>query len=375
LEPTFRQAFRPLIDAGFLRIVDGGADVGAAAIHHPLVDNVHITGSMEAHETIVWGPAGEQRTLRRQHHRPLLSKPLTSELGNVSPWIIVPGRYSDRQLRFQAENVAASLTNNAAFNCVSTRVLITSRGWPDRERFLNVLDQTLASIPRRSAYYPGAVERYRRFAAQRHDDVESDRLPWTLLRDISPHEASHRLREECFVCVCSEVALDVAADEDFLDRAIDFANQELTGTLCVAVTVPNDLRRSPMGEQRFQSSLRRLKYGSICINHWPGVAYAMITPPWGGYPGASLEEIQSGIGWVHNSYMLDNVEKSVLEGPLTVYPKPIWLPTHPRPEPIAWRLLDLYHNPSWWNFTNLSWRALRSSIFNRVQRIADVQGS
>ena len=99
------------------------------------MDAVHITGSVAAHEAIIWGADPAERERRKRADEPLLDKPITSELGNVSPWIIVPGHYSSLQLQAQVENVAASITNNAGFNCVATRVIITCKHWPQREEF------------------------------------------------------------------------------------------------------------------------------------------------------------------------------------------------------------------------------------------------
>ena len=135
LRPIFERAFSPLIEAGCLRIVSGDAAFGARAIEHEFVDAVHITGSVAAHEAIVWGadPVARKRT-----GEPLLDKPVTSELGNVTPWIIVPGHYSSRQLQAQAVNVAASIVNNSGFNCLATRALITWKHWPQREDLCRV---------------------------------------------------------------------------------------------------------------------------------------------------------------------------------------------------------------------------------------------
>ncbi len=101
LGPIFERAYKPLIDAGYLRIIYGGAEVGAAAVAHELVDEVHITGSIHSHDAIVWGPPGSERDRRKRENDPVLRKPITSELGNVTPWIIVPGKYSEKQLDFQ----------------------------------------------------------------------------------------------------------------------------------------------------------------------------------------------------------------------------------------------------------------------------------
>ncbi len=362
LGPIFEQAFAELIDNGFLRIIYGGVDVGSSAISHELVDEVHITGAIESHDTIVWGPAGQQREQRKRENDPLTTKAITSELGNVSPWAIVPGQYTEKQLRFQAENVASSIVNNAAFNCVATRILITSKKWPQRERFLELLQQMLDRIPPRNSYYPGAPERFRRFTGTEPDPIDSHTLPWTLVRDVDPCETSLFFDEESFVCICAETALDAESPQEFLEQAVGFMNERLWGSLCAAITVPPGFRKRDTNEKLLQSCLDQLRYGSVGINTWPGVIYALVSSPWGAYPGSTLADAKSGLGWVHNSYMLENVEKTVLEGPLTIWPKPIWFPTYTDPEPITWKLLKLSQKPSVWNLTEVMLQATPSAI-------------
>ena len=335
LGPIFERALRPLIDQGCLRIIYGGEDVGAAAVHHRLTDEVHITGSIHSHDRIVWGPPGEEREKRILAKAPVLEKPITSELGNVSPWIFLPGKYSRHQLAFQAENIAASVVNNVSFNCAATKTLITWKRWPLRTQLLDLIDGVFARTPTRVSYYPGAVARYRRLTVADAANVPintelADHLPWTLLRDVDPDERPQFFDEESFVCVLAEVALDAPTPEAFSRRAVDFANERLAGTLTAAVTHPAGFRSSAANERLLQDAVHELRYGAIAINHWPGLMYAMMSPPWGGFPGSTLARAQSGIGWVHNTFMLEGVEKSVLEGPLTIYPKPPWFPSHPR---------------------------------------------
>ena len=353
LGPIFERAVQPLMDEGYMRIIYGGADVGAAAVHHRLADEIHITGSIDSHDRIVWGPPGAERDQRMRANLPLLAKPVTSELGNVSPWIFLPGEYSRRQLAFQAENVAASVVNNVSFNCVATKVLITWKRWPLRTQFLDLVDAVFARTPKRVSYYPGAVERYRRFA-----DIDSaakltDSLPWTLLRDVNPNENRRFFDEESFVCVVVEVAIDAPTPESFFRTAVDFANERLSGTLSAAVTHPAGFRSKPSNERLLQSCLGELRYGVIAVNHWPGLMYAMMSPPWGGFPGSTLADAYSGIGSIHNTFMLEGVEKSVLEGPLTIFPKPPWFPSHAQAEGVAWSCFRMYGQPSWKNLVQL----------------------
>ncbi|RIK79133.1 MAG: aldehyde dehydrogenase [Planctomycetota bacterium] len=357
LGPFFERALAPLVRAGMLRIVYGGPEVGSYAVQHHAVDAVHVTGSIETHDAIVWGADADQRRQRKQQGRPLLSKPVTSELGNVTPWAIVPGDYSDAQLMSQAENIAASIANNASFNCIATKLLITWRRWPQRQRFLDLVESILNAIPRRYAYYPGAAERYVEFAGGQAQADDQGRLTWLLRRDVDPHQSPRLLDTESFVCVTGEVALQADSPRDFLHRAVEFMNEQLWGTLAAAVTIPDQMRT---GEgPAVHAALRRLRYGTIGVNLWPGVAYALMSPPWGAYPGADLANVQSGRGRVHNTYLLDRPEQTILQAPLAMFPKPMWFSTHRRPESLAWRLLRLYCRPALRKLPRLLGEAIR----------------
>lgn len=342
LKPVFEQAFQPLIAAGLLRIVNGDAAAGASLVSHPDVDRIHITGSTQTHDAIVWGTDPEERESRKAKNQPLINVPITSELGNVSPWIVVPGAYSEKQLQFQAENIAASIVNNASFNCLATKVIITSADWPQRDRFLALIERQLEQTPRRYAYYPGAAERWERFAGEVPEDNQY--LPWKLIRNADPRQSPHLFQEESFVCVCAETALEADSDTEFLERAVDFVNQDVWGTLCATITVPNGFQK--INDGLLQRCISRMNYGAVGINHWPALNYAFMSTPWGGAPGSDLTSVASGMGNVHNTFFLSDVQKTVLYGPLTLFPKPVWFPSHPDPEAVGWGLMNLYLQPS-----------------------------
>jgi hypothetical protein len=359
LGEILRVAFRPLIENGFLRLIYGGADTGAYAAHHPGIDDVHITGSVYSHEAIVWGSDPNEREVRKAAADPVLKKSISSELGNVTPWIVVPGPYSESELDFQAENLAASIVNNASFNCIASKVIVTQRTWAQRSQFLQKVQALLDQIPRRRAYYPGAAERFRRFWPTNDSRLDGDCLPWTILRDVSPDDHPLYFREESFVCVAAETALDANSPEDFLDKVPDFVNERQRGTLGATIVVHPKLRQQAGGEARLQRAIGRLRYGTVAVNHWSGLGYAIMSAPWGGYPGATLAEPDSGIGWVHNTFMLDGIEKTVIEGPLTIWPKPLWFPSHRRADQLAWQLLSLYARPSVWKLPRMLMTAMR----------------
>ena len=58
-----------------------------------------------------------------------------------------------------------------------------------------------------------------------------------------------------------------------------------------------------------------LKYGSVAINAWTATVYALDACTWGAYPGEKLDHVASGIGFVRNSFLIQDVEKSVLRSP------------------------------------------------------------
>jgi hypothetical protein len=359
LKPIFERAFAPLFQEGLLVAIEGDSQVGQALVDHPDVDDVHLTGSAYTHDRIVWGDNPQEILARKEAGTPRLTKPVTSELGNVSPWIIVPGVYSTKELTSQAMHLAASITNNAGFNCLATRVIVTCQNWPQRREFLRLLQQNLQSIPKRPAYYPGALERYRRFTQTNIDPDDSGCLPYRLLESQSIDENPLVFQEESFTCVCVETPLASQTASQFLDEAVALCNLRLPGTLCASVSFPKLFVEQK--RRIISQALGTLRYGCVSVNQWSALAYSLLTPPWGGAPGASLEDAQSGIGQVHNTYLLERVEKTVLYGPLVNFPKPVWFPGHRNALRVGRELIGLYHQPSNYRLMKLFQHALIGS--------------
>ena len=357
LLPVFEAAFAPLIREGLFSLLTGDALLGRELIHHPAIHDVHITGSIESHDRIVWGDDAQTQARQKTLGIPLLEKPVTSELGNVTPWIIVPGEYTARELDSQAQHLAASITNNAAFNCLATRVVLSWKNWPQRADFLQRLQGFLERTPRRPAYYPGALERYRRFLGKHVDPDHAGRLPWALLTAQSIRERPELFGEESFACVCAETTLDGECPEEFLERAVEFVNDQVAGSLCASITFPNKFQTS--NRSAYERALRQLRYATICVNQWSGLAYSLISPPWGGYPGSTLDCAGSGRGAVHNTYLLERFEKSILQGPLVNFPRPAWFASHRNPLATARALLHLYARPQLTRLPRLFSAALR----------------
>jgi hypothetical protein len=355
------EAFAPLIKDGYLQLVYGGADVGAYLCEHTGVDEIHITGSAETHDAIVFG-TGEERTERKLHKQPRLTKRITSELGNVSPVIVVPGNWSRGDLKFHSENVATQMTNNAGFNCNAAKVLITHADWTQRNSFLDTLRNTLRSIPTRRAYYPGAFDRYRRFV-EPHPQSESfgsrteGNLPWTLIPGINPQcRDDVCFTQEAFCGIMAETSLPANNAAEFLRQAVHFCNTTLWGTLnaCIIVHPKMAAKLGPVLDE----AVSDLHYGSVAINHWPALSYGFGVTTWGAYPGHTLDDIQSGVGVVHNTLMFDEPQKSVIYGPFYIWPKPAWFATHRSAHKLAPILTRFEAHPRWSLISQLMWYAL-----------------
>jgi hypothetical protein len=345
LGPVLEEVLDPLIAPGYLRIVYGGGDAGAHLVQHQRVDDVHITGSAATYDAV-----------RRQ----VPGKTVSAELGNVSPVIVVPHEYRERELWFQAKALATMVVNNASFNCNAAKMLVTSRAWSQRDQFLRLVRRALAEVPTRVAYYPGAFDRYERLLAG-HENVErlgsgdSQRLPWTFVTDLDPEDAREDLFSvEPFCGILSETALEAGSPAQFLTAATRFCNERLWGTLNATVVAPPGL-----APEALETAIRDLRYGTVGVNVWPGVAYALVSPPWGGHPSATPGDIQSGRYWVHNSYLLEGIEKSVIRGPLAAPLKPAWSYDAHRTVKMAPRLVDFEVSPSWAKVPALALLALR----------------
>jgi aldehyde dehydrogenase (NAD(P)+) len=352
LGPVLEEAFRPAIERGVVAIVQGGAAEGAFLCAHPAVDEIHVTGSDRTHDLIVWGPPGPEREARLARGEPLLAKEITSELGCVSPVLVVPGPWDDRRLAFQAESVAGMVTHNASFNCNAAKLLITPRGWRHRDRFLDLVVAAMARAPARRAWYPGAADRFRaltegRAVVRRAGPAGEGMLPWTLVPGLDAAAPDPAFSTEPFCSLLSETSVGSEDPVEYLDAAVRFANERVWGTLSCGLVVHPATMADPATRAAVERAIRALRYGSVNVNVWAGYAFAFGTTPWGAFPGAPLHDVQSGRGFVHNTLMLEGIEKCVVRHPATVFPKPPYFPSHRSAHDLGRRLTGLEGGGNW----------------------------
>ncbi len=360
LGPVFEEVFAEFVAAGVLRFAYGGADVGQYLTGHDAVEEIHVTGSARTHDAIVYG-TGPEGEARKAADDPALDKRVTSELGGVSPVLVVPGDWSEPDLDFQAENVATQKMSNGGFNCIASQVVVLPRAWPQREAFVHAVRRTLRELPDRPAYYPGADDRVEAFRAAYPETAETlgPTGARTLVADVPTGDA-YALTEEVFGSALAMTALPGGAGDDdagaWLDQAVDFCNEHVAGTLGATVLVhPRTLRR--LGD-RFWDAIARLRYGTVGVNVWSGVGYFIAHGTWGAFPGHTRDDIQSGSGVVHNAYLFDEPQKTVVSGPFAPFPrslllgethaapKPLWFVTNETAEATARRLTHFAADPS-----------------------------
>ena len=82
----------------------------------------------------------------------------------------------------------------------------------------------------------------------------------------------------------------------YLRAASRFVNERLEGTLGANVLVHPRYRRK-LGRE-FEWFVESLRYGTIAINAWTGVGYLTAAAPWGGFPGATLVDVDVRVSLV-----------------------------------------------------------------------------
>jgi acyl-CoA reductase-like NAD-dependent aldehyde dehydrogenase len=365
--PHLEVALKPLIDKGYLAVVYGGADIGAFLCEHPKIDALHVTGSDRTYDAIVWGTDAAERGRRKAASDPKNARPFSAELGCVTPVLVVPGPWSASDMEFQARQVAGMVAQNASFNCNAAKVLVLASGWPKRKTFLDLVDKAFAATPPRKAYYPGAQDRYRAFVehypkarplgSAADGSKGAEVVPWTVLPDVPASKGEYALTNEAFCGVLAEVALDATSPGEFLEKMVPFANESCWGTLSCMILVHPSTQRDH--EKEFDRAVAELRYGGIAINCWAGMVYGLVSTTWGAFPGHMPKDIQSGSGVVHNTYLFDYPQKSVVRAPFRIMPKPVWFPGHRNLANMARKLTQMEAAPSWGKLFGVAFEALK----------------
>ena len=366
LLPVLTKVLAPFIAVGAVRILTGGAETGTYLVRHKLVDHVHMTGSALTHDAIVFG-TGEEGARRKAADEPVLDKEMTAELGGVSPTIVLPGVWNKADIEFQANHVATQRLHNNGYNCVAAQVVVLPKRWAQREEFIAAIRKAVNDAPARAASYPGSDVRVATADAS-YPDAQHLGAHGARVLVVDPADREALLRTEYFGPVLGVIELDVA-DENFAEEAVRVANDEFVGTLGVNIIAHPDTIKG-MGD-RFDHLVEKLRYGTIAINAWTGVGYLTPTATWGAFPGHKRNDIQSGTGVVHNAFLLDRPERTVVRGPFrpaprsvfrgewSLSPKPPWFVNNRTSATTGRLLVDFAGAPGWGKLPAIFASALR----------------
>ncbi|CPW83215.1 Probable aldehyde dehydrogenase [Mycobacteroides abscessus] len=194
-----------------------------------------------------------------------------------------------------------------------------SKAWPQREEFLAALRKAVDEAPSRPAYYPGSDDRVAR-ALQSYPDAERHGQNGARVLVVAPQDRTALLRTEYFGPVLGVIELDSDGAE-FVREAARVANDEFVGTLGVNVLAHPDTIKA-LGSE-FDTLIEDLRYGTVAVNAWTGVGYLTPAATWGAFPGHVINDVQSGIGVVHNGFLVEKPERTVVRGPFRPFPRSV----------------------------------------------------
>jgi acyl-CoA reductase-like NAD-dependent aldehyde dehydrogenase len=345
LKDLLTKIFAPFIELGVVEVLSCDLETGNALAHHPDVAAVHMTGSEQTHDAIVWGP-GEQGLANKAAGTPLLTKPISSELGGVAPVIVVPGKWSKADVRFQAQHIATQRLHNSGHNCIAAQVVIVSSDWAQKDAFLGELRTALTGAPERPAWYPGCDARVED-ARRLHPSAEAvgGTAERTLITGLDFEDSTETAFSTEYFGPVLGVAELSGTGADYLEKAVTTANEKLRGTLGANLVLHPRTKRELGGA--LEEQVARLRYGTIGVNVWTGVGYLTPHATWGGFPGHTLDDIQSGRGVVHNALLLDRTERTVVHGPFRPFPRPPWFVNNRTAATTGRRLSRFAARPRW----------------------------
>ncbi|MFW9832339.1 MAG: aldehyde dehydrogenase family protein [Candidatus Thorarchaeota archaeon] len=354
--------FKDLIEDGYLHIFSGNSDLGKTILSHPDITDAVLTGGKDTYNRIVWGETGEEQERNKKRNYKVFNKRLDAELGGVTPMIIVPGKWTQKEIDHQASQISATKHGNGGHACISPQVVIVDDDWLQKKLFLNRLRHYLAEAPTEVCYYPGGMKNYEKFRMNYFQAQILGQKKKYFDRQLNPlfipevEDDSLALKEEAFTLVLAQTSIKGTGGEPlkFLNKAVQFCNEKVFGDLgCSVIIDPRTARQMGSG---LDDCIAKLEYGVIGVNVWSGMIAIFPQLSWGAFPGNTAWNIESGVGQLNNSYMFDRIEKSVLWTPMV---SPIHLENaKPRDLKIIQRTAYYLIKPSWMRLLKLWGRAI-----------------
>jgi len=260
-------------------------------------------------------------------------------------WEALPlarGDWSAADFERQARVVATMVTHGASYERDAARLLITDRGWRGRERLLAAPRRILHAVPNRFAFHAGAQDRFARFM-RAHPEIEllgaghSGSLPWGLITNLDPYSEDLAFTTDPFAPILSETSLQSSSIADFVDGAVAFCNERLSGTLVATLIADPRSSRDPSTAAALERGIERLDYRMVTINLPPIV----------------------GLVYGHNGREAGRHGKTVIRAAFRSLTTPPWLVTHSHSHDVFRRLVRYEAAPSGAQLPAIIWHSIR----------------
>ena len=328
LLPVYEKVFNNFISSGYMVITKGNVEESKYMTEHNGIDHIHLTGSDETYENIVYGRKLNNEEKKLKSLDKINSKSFSSELGNVTPIIVHPGKWSNGELKFQARKIVTAKLNNGGFNCISAQIVLLPDKWKHTEKLMKYIKFYMNKVDDRLSYYPNSLNVLNTLEKDKNYErlnAESCATPH-LSREIKAY--SKYETSEIWGTSIYFKKISYKSDKDYAENAIKYCNETLWGNLGSTVLIKkyNNKKNKPITDLY----INNLKYGTVAINEWSAIGFIIPTLPWGGYPGNKDNDIQSGQGYVHNSLLFESPQKGVVYSKFRLSPliDPPWFVTN-----------------------------------------------
>lgn len=286
-------------------------------IKNPHVSHIHFTGSENTYKAITKELSSETN--------------VTAELGCATPWIIMPGYWTDKEIKNAVKQIVIAKISGGGSYCMSAQVILIPQHWKQKEIFCISLNEELQKQKPEPAYYPGSIKRKNEIVENCFEFLENFDNSITSYPSIMKHTSEKNndvvlidcgilngdssFNNYCFdkevfcpVLVKGEIDYEEGNTDDYLERVCDFANKELHGSLSCSVLFPDSLH----SEYIIEKCIKLLDYGTIAINIWSVIGYmaALVGGTW----GAHYSDRKSGRGRIGNIYKIKYVSKTIIRG-------------------------------------------------------------
>ena len=328
LLPIFTQVFEPFISRGFMIITEGDMEASKYLTEHEGFQQTHLTGSNYTYENIVYGRTLSDKERSLKTLPKINKKPITTELGNVTPIIVHPGNWSRAEIRHQAKKIVTAKLNNSGFNCIAAQVIVLPKHWKHTDKLKRDIKYYLKKVGDTTSYYPGANENLNDLLqTENYEQINNLSCSTPFLVSDLDLEKEYGNKEVWSTALYFQ-ELPYSTYENFCSKAVDYVNNELWGNLGVTVLIKNHKKKT--NQDILNTYIEELKYGTVAINEWSALGFVIPTLPWGGYPGNKDNDIQSGQGYVHNALLFESPQKGIVYSRFRLSPliDPPWFVTN-----------------------------------------------